>query len=35
LGVLLVLTGIGFLTGSMSGIRIWLLKAFTALQNFG
>jgi hypothetical protein len=35
LGVLLVLTGIGFLTGSMSGIRIWLLETFPALQNFG
>jgi cytochrome c-type biogenesis protein len=35
LGVLLVLTGIGFLAGSMSGIRIWLLETFRALQNFG
>ena len=35
MGVLLVLTGIAFLTGSMSGISIWLLETFPALQNFG
>jgi cytochrome c-type biogenesis protein len=35
MGVLLVLTGIVFLTGSMSGISIWLLETFPALQNFG
>jgi cytochrome c-type biogenesis protein len=35
MGVLLVLTGIVFLTGSMSGISIWLLEMFPALQNFG
>jgi len=35
MGVLMVLTGIGFLTGSMSGISIWLLETFPALQNFG
>jgi len=35
MGVLLVVTGIAFLTGSMSGISIWLLEAFPALQNFG
>jgi cytochrome c-type biogenesis protein len=30
-----VLTGIGFLTGSVSTISVWLLDAFPALQNFG
>jgi cytochrome c-type biogenesis protein len=35
MGVLLVLTGIVFLTGSMSDISIWLLETFPALQNFG
>jgi cytochrome c-type biogenesis protein len=35
MGILMVLTGVGFLTGSMSSISIWLLEAFPALQNFG
>ena len=35
MGVLMVLTGVGFLTGSVSGISIWLLETFPALQNFG
>jgi cytochrome c-type biogenesis protein len=35
MGVLMVLTGVGFLTGSMSSISIWLLETFPALQNFG
>jgi len=35
MGVLMVLTGIGFLTGSVSAISIWLLDTFPALQNFG
>jgi cytochrome c-type biogenesis protein len=35
MGVLLVLTGVVFLTGSMSSISIWLLETFPALQNFG
>src|SRR6201995_2983529 len=35
MGVLMVLTGIGFLTGSVSTISIWLLETFPALQNFG
>jgi cytochrome c-type biogenesis protein len=35
MGVLMVLTGVGFLTGSMSNISIWLLETFPALQNFG
>lgn len=35
MGVLMVITGIGFLTGTMSTISIWLLETFPALQNFG
>ena len=35
MGVLMVITGIGFLTGSVSSISIWLLETFPALQNFG
>lgn len=35
MGVLMVLTGIGFLTGAMSSVSIWLLDTFPALANFG
>jgi cytochrome c-type biogenesis protein len=35
MGVLLVATGIAFLTGSVSNISIWLLETFPSLQNFG
>jgi cytochrome c-type biogenesis protein len=35
MGVLMVVTGIGFLTGAVSGVSIWLLETFPALQNFG
>jgi cytochrome c-type biogenesis protein len=35
MGVLMVLTGIGFLTGSMSTFSIWLMQTFPALANFG
>jgi cytochrome c-type biogenesis protein len=35
MGVLMVITGIGFLTGSVSAISIWLLDTFPTLQNFG
>ncbi len=35
MGVLLVITGIGFLTGSVSAISIWLLETFPGLQSFG
>jgi cytochrome c-type biogenesis protein len=35
MGVLMVLTGIGFLTGTISNVSIWLLETFPALQNFG
>jgi cytochrome c-type biogenesis protein len=35
MGVLMVITGIGFLTGSVTSISIWLLETFPALQSFG
>src|SRR5664280_612017 len=35
MGVLMVLTGIGFLTGAVSSASIWLLETFPSLQNFG
>jgi cytochrome c-type biogenesis protein len=35
MGVLMVITGIGFLTGAVSSISIWLLETFPALQSFG
>ena len=35
MGVLMVITGIGFLTGSVSAISIWLLETFPTLQNLG
>ena len=35
MGILMVITGIGFLTGSITSISIWLLETFPALQNFG
>jgi len=35
MGLLLVITGIGFLTGSVSAVSIWLLETFPSLQNFG
>jgi cytochrome c-type biogenesis protein len=35
MGVLMVLTGIGFLTGTMSTISIWLLDTFPGLASFG
>jgi cytochrome c-type biogenesis protein len=28
-------TGIGFLTGSITWVSIWLLETFPALANFG
>ena len=34
-GCIVGVTGVAFLTGSMSGISIWLLETFPALQNFG
>ena len=35
MGVLMVITGIGFLTGAISSVSIWLLETFPGLQNFG
>ena len=35
MGVLMVITGIAFLTGAISNVSIWLLEMFPALQNFG
>jgi cytochrome c-type biogenesis protein len=35
MGVLLVVTGIGFLTGAVSNVSIWLLETFPSLQSFG
>lgn len=35
MGVLLILVGIGFLTGTVSTLSFWLLETFPALQNFG
>ena len=35
MGVLLVLTGIGFLTGGVSAASIWLLETFPSLQSIG
>ncbi|UPK29292.1 cytochrome c biogenesis CcdA family protein [Bradyrhizobium sp. 195] len=35
MGVLMVITGIGFLTGGVSNVSIWLLETFPALQTIG
>jgi cytochrome c-type biogenesis protein len=35
MGVLMVLTGIAFLTGTVTNVSIWLLETFPSLQNFG
>ncbi len=35
MGVLMVATGIAFLTGGVSAFSIWLLDTFPSLQNFG
>ena len=35
MGILMVITGIGFLTGSVSNVSIWLLETFPALQTIG
>ena len=34
-GVLLVLTGVGFLTGAMQDVSLWLLEPFPGLAKFG
>ena len=35
MGVLMIVTGIAFLTGAVSNVSIWLLDTFPSLQNFG
>jgi cytochrome c-type biogenesis protein len=35
MGVLMIVTGIGFLTGTVSNVSIWLLDTFPSLQSFG
>ena len=35
MGVLMIATGIGFLTGAVSTFSIWLLETFPSLQSFG
>ena len=35
MGVLMIVTGIGFLTGAVANVSIWLLEAFPMLQNIG
>jgi len=35
MGVLMILTGIAFLTGAVANVSIWLLEAFPMLQNIG
>ena len=35
MGVLMIATGIGFLTGAVSNVSIWLLETFPSLQSFG
>jgi len=35
MGVLMIITGIGFLTGAVSSVSTWLLETFPLLQNIG
>ena len=35
MGVLMIITGIGFLTGTVSDVGVWLLEMFPSLQNIG
>src|SRR6516162_3978099 len=35
MGILMIITGIGFLTGAISGASIWLLETFPSLQGIG
>ncbi|MGQ0683413.1 cytochrome c biogenesis CcdA family protein [Bradyrhizobium sp.] len=35
MGVLMVITGIAFLTGAITNVSVWLLETFPALQQFG
>jgi len=35
MGILMIITGIAFLTGAVSNVSIWLLETFPSLQSFG
>jgi cytochrome c-type biogenesis protein len=35
MGVLMIITGVGFLTGAVSNVSVWLLETFPMLQNIG
>jgi cytochrome c-type biogenesis protein len=35
MGVLMIVTGIGFLTGAVSNMSVWLLETFPSLQTIG
>ena len=35
MSVLMIFTGIAFLTGTISNVSVWLLETFPSLQNFG
>jgi cytochrome c-type biogenesis protein len=35
MGVLMIVTGIAFLTGSITNVSIWMLETFPALSKFG
>jgi cytochrome c-type biogenesis protein len=35
MGVLMIITGVGFLNCAISGVSIWLLETFPSLQSFG
>jgi cytochrome c-type biogenesis protein len=35
MGVLMIVTGVAFLTGAISNVSIWLLETFPGLQNIG
>jgi cytochrome c-type biogenesis protein len=35
MGILMIVTGIGFLTGALTNISVWLLETFPSLQSFG
>jgi cytochrome c-type biogenesis protein len=35
MGVLMIITGVGFLTGAISNVSVWLLETFPGLQNIG
>jgi cytochrome c-type biogenesis protein len=35
MGVLMIITGVGFLTGAVTNVSNWLLETFPSLQSFG